>query len=276
MSPVHWVAERIAVRVLAHRWLAWRFGREGADPTVWADRGNVAVVDVVPDVAHDPSLAVVDRSWLNGAGHRSAAQAKAGTARTELWDHPRVTDDPELPERNFGWWDMFVAEGEDARADGGWDNDERSVLLGFLSDRRLTLQMKCEGLDAEQMARRSVPPSDMSLLGLVRHLTGVEQHWSRRVIAGLDVPELYTGPDGSDTAFDVEPDPHLVDTAWKRWRTEIGHTNAVIDGVVDLGQLGLGEPVPVREVLVHLIREYAQHLGHADLLRERIDGRVGQ
>ena len=75
---------------------------------------------------------------------------------------------------------MFVHEDDDPRSDGGWDNDERSVLLGFLADRRLTLELKCAGLDAAQMARPSVPPSDMSLLGLVRHLTSVENYCRQR------------------------------------------------------------------------------------------------
>lgn len=171
---------------------------------------------------------------------------------------------------------MFVAEDDDPRTDGGWPNDERAVLLGSLRDRRLTLELKCAGLDAEQMARRSVPPSDMSLLGLVRHLTGVERHWFRRIIAGDEVVDPYQSTDGDEVAFRVEGDPVMVDQAWSLWRSEVAASERVMSHVDDLGQLGRGEPVPVREVLVHLIREYAQHLGHADLLRERIDGRVGQ
>lgn len=184
--------------------------------------------------------------------------------------------DENLPQREFGWWDMFVNDNDDPRADGGWNNDERSVLLGFLADRRLTLELKCAGLDAEQMARQSVPPSDMSLLGLVRHLTTVENHWFQNVIAGVSDERLYSDSDGTDLAFVVEADGNLVEGAWSAWRNEVARSGQVVAGIADLGQLGSGEPLPVREVLVHLIREYAQHLGHADLLRERIDGRVGQ
>lgn len=181
-----------------------------------------------------------------------------------------------LPERSFGWWDMFVPDDEDPRADGGWANDERSVLTGFLRDRRLTLEMKCAGLDAAQMATQSVPPSDLSLLGIVRHLAGVECHWFRGVVAGEPVSRPYEMPGGRDSAFAVAPDPAMVDEAWTTWREQVSRTDEILSAISDLGQLGLGEPAPVREVLVHLIREYAQHLGHADLLRERIDGRVGQ
>jgi Protein of unknown function (DUF664) len=74
-------------------------------------------------------------------------------------------------DRAFGWSDMFVSPDEDPRNDGGFENNERAVLVGYLTDRRLTFQLKCAGLDADGMARRSIPPSDMSLLGLLRHLT---------------------------------------------------------------------------------------------------------
>ncbi len=187
-----------------------------------------------------------------------------------------MTTEENLPERRFGWLDMFVHEDEDPRADGGWNNDERSVLLGFLSDRRLSLQMKCDGLDAEQMARRSVPPSTMSLLGLVRHLTAVEHYWFQTVIAGIDEPQPYQDDGGEDLAFVVTDDAELVDAAWSQWRDEIARSDRSVQGVSDLGELTTGTNVPVREVLVHVIREYAQHVGHADLIRERIDGRIGQ
>ncbi len=182
----------------------------------------------------------------------------------------------ELPERRFAWSDMFVHHDDDPRADGDWDNTERAVLTGFLADRRLTLELKCADLDAEQMARPSVPPSDLSLLGLVRHLAGVEQYWFRQAIAGERVDRLYVDDEGEDLAFTVEPDPGVVAEAWATWRSEVAYAERLVEDTPDLGQLGRGRPVPLREVLVHLIREYAQHLGHADLLRERIDGRVGQ
>ena len=79
--------------------------------------------------------------------------------------------DRDPPGRHFGWSDMWVAPHDDPRVDGGFDNNERAMLLGYLSDRRLTFEMKCADLDPDAMAARSVPPSDLSLLGLLRHLT---------------------------------------------------------------------------------------------------------
>lgn len=181
-----------------------------------------------------------------------------------------------LPERLFGWLDMWVAEDEDPRADGGWENSEKGVLLGQLTDRRLTLQMKCSGLDASQMATPSVPPSDLTLLGLVRHLTNVEHHWVRSVIEGREHPPPFVDENGSDVAFTVRADMAMVDQAWRAWEGEVANTDLILGGIDDLGARARGRDMPMREILVHLVREYAQHLGHADLLRERIDGRVSQ
>jgi hypothetical protein len=180
-------------------------------------------------------------------------------------------------ERTFGWWDMFVDPADDPRADGGFANDERSMLVGYLHDRRLTLELKCAGLDAEGMARRSVEPSNMSLLGLVRHVTDVERHWFRQVMAGQDVTPHYRNAEGVNMDFDgAVPDPAVVAEAWETWREEVAFADELVANASDLGVLGAGEEVPLREVLVHMIEEYARHNGHADFLRERIDGRVGQ
>lgn len=157
---------------------------------------------------------------------------------------------------------------------------ELPTLLDYLRMYRLTVRMKCDGLDADQLARRSVPPSTMSLLGLVRHLARVEQSWGRRIL-GRESVSRHFGGQGADPEFDgAVPDPAVVTDAFARWEEEIAHTDAVVAGHADLGErvpLGdSGQPIAVREVLVHLIEEYARHCGHADLLRECIDGRVGQ
>ena len=178
----------------------------------------------------------------------------------------------DVPVRRFGWSDMFVDPDEDPRVDGGFENNERAMLVGYLSDRRLTFEMKCADLDAEGMARRSVPPSNMSLLGLLRHLADVERHWFRQEIAGLDVADLY----GDDDFEGASPDPVLVDAAWETWREEVAFAEQLVVDSPELGVLGKRSGVPLREVLVYMIEEYARHNGHADLLRERIDGRVGQ
>jgi hypothetical protein len=177
-----------------------------------------------------------------------------------------------MAERAFGWQDMFVAPDEDPRSDTGWVS-ERDNLTGFLRDYRLTLELKCAGLDAEQMARQSVPPSNMSLLGLVRHLAGVERYWFRIYFANQDVPRLFRS-DGR-TEWDVAPDPAMVDEAWRAWREEVAFAEHYVESAPDLEVVGKdGENL--RCILVHLIEEYARHMGHADFLRERIDGRVGQ
>ncbi|HEY5354757.1 MAG TPA: DinB family protein [Streptosporangiaceae bacterium] len=181
--------------------------------------------------------------------------------------------------RTFGWSDMFVRPEDDPRTDGGF-TDERTTLTGYLRDYRLTLELKCAGLDAAGLARQSVEPSNLSLLGLVRHLTDVERRWFRQVLDGQDIPFLYRTQDDRDAAFDgAIADPAVVDAAWAAWRAEVSFAEQFVEQAPDLGVSGTygeGEVISLREVLVHMIEEYARHAGHADLLRERIDGRVGQ
>jgi len=187
----------------------------------------------------------------------------------------------DLPtERRFGWSNMFVTPEEDPR-NFVPSVGERQTLTDFLRGYRQTLEMKCRGLDAEQMASRSVPPSNLSLLGLVRHMAGVERHWFRRVLAGEDAPRLYRSDDDPDADFNgAVGEQSAVDDAWTDWRREVAFAEEFVDGVEDLGATvkvdNTGDEIAVREVLVHMIEEYARHCGHADLIRERIDGRVGQ
>jgi uncharacterized damage-inducible protein DinB len=191
----------------------------------------------------------------------------------------------QLPERSFGWSNMFAATREsDPREQGDPPVGERDTLVRFLRDYRLTLELKCEGLDATALAAQSVPPSDLSLLGLVRHLAAVEQFWFRRVLAGQDAPRLYRAADGRNEAFDgAVADPAVVAEAWETWQREVAFAEQFVARQEDLGVTasfdnGLGEQdsISVRGALVHMIEEYARHMGHADFLRERIDGRVGQ
>jgi uncharacterized damage-inducible protein DinB len=175
--------------------------------------------------------------------------------------------------------DLWVDEHDDPRESGPVGTDERSVLTDYLRRYRLTLEMKCAGLDAEQLARRSVPPSTLSLLGLVRHMTDVERVWFRRTVAGQDAPPLYWTDASPDEDFDgVRADDVAVEEAWTAWRAEMAAADEVLAGVADLGRTvdHHGRQQPVRDILVHLVEEYARHCGHADLLRECIDGRIGQ
>jgi hypothetical protein len=184
---------------------------------------------------------------------------------------------------------MFTADGrpsdDDPREHLPRLGDERGTLATSLSKQRLTLELKCAGLDADAMARRSVEPSTMSLLGLVRHLAEVERATFRVLMAGQDVPRLYctADPDGDFTG--AVPDPQVVAEAWDTWHTEVDFATRFLDAAPSLdvtaddprNQHGSGGgPISLREALIGTIEEYARHLGHVDLLRERIDGRLGQ
>ena len=172
--------------------------------------------------------------------------------------------------------DMWVDPDDDPRESEVATTDERGTLLDYLRRYRLTLEMKCAGLDAEQLARRSVPPSTMSLLGLLRHMAEVERGWFRREMASLDAPKLYSSGQERDGDFDgAIADQAVVDEAWRSWRSEVAFAEQYVADTSDLGTLGR-TGAPLRDILVHMIEEYARHCGHADLLRERIDGRVGQ
>ncbi|GAB3874463.1 DinB family protein [Terrabacter terrigena] len=175
--------------------------------------------------------------------------------------------------------DMWVDPEEDPRSQDAVLGDERSTLLDYLRSYRLTLELKCSGLTPEQLATRSVPPSTLSLLGLVRHLAQVEQSWFRRVMAGEDVPYLYRTADDRDADFTgAVADEAAVQEAWARWREEVANAEAFVERAESLELMSLDpkNPIQLREVLVHMIEEYARHCGHADLLRECIDGRTGQ
>src|SRR5205807_3555270 len=162
---------------------------------------------------------------------------------------------------------------------------ERTTLVVCLRSVRLTLEMKCSGLDAEALAWRSVEPSTMSLLGLVRHLAEMERDSFREVMAGQDAPDLFCSDTDRDGDFNgAVPDPRVVAEAWDAWRAEVDFAERFMAEAPSLDitandSLGVGQgqgPISLREVLVEMIHEYARHLGHADLLRERIDGRIGQ
>ena len=185
---------------------------------------------------------------------------------------------------------MFTADGrpsdDDPRENGPRLGGERATLAEALRCQRLTLELKCAGLDAQAMARRAVEPSTMSLLGVVRHLAETERATFRVLMAGQDVPRLYCSAVDSDGDFDgAVPDPQVVAQAWDAWRAEVDFATRFVAGAPSL-DITAGDPlnqhgsggglISLREVLVGMIQEYARHMGHVDLLRERIDGRIGQ
>ncbi|MEV6564909.1 DinB family protein [Streptomyces kronopolitis] len=153
---------------------------------------------------------------------------------------------------------------------------EREMLQRWLDFHRDTLLAKCAGLDAEQLAEASSPPSNLTLLGLVRHLTDVERTWFRRRFAGEDIDAHYLTEENPDADFD-DLDPASAERAFAAFRTE---TEACDKAVADRGLDETFRPredltLNLRWIYVHLIEEYARHNGHADLLRERIDGAAG-
>jgi len=214
----------------------------------------------------------------------SATEASDSGSGSEPSDALTGDAAEELPARTFGWSDMFLSPEEDPRfGDPPELAGERATLVDYLHHYRQTLELKCTGLDAEAMARRSVPPSNLSLLGLVRHMTDVERYWFREVMAGEDAPRHYPRDPGHDEFDGAIGDPEVVRQAWDNWRAEIALAEKFVAEAPDLDLRGSYDQGPenrgtieLREVLIHMIEEYARHCGHADFLRERIDGRVGQ
>jgi uncharacterized damage-inducible protein DinB len=153
---------------------------------------------------------------------------------------------------------------------------ERTMLEEFLDFHRATLLRKCAGLDADQLRRRSCAPSALSLLGLVRHLTEVERGWFLRGVAGRDAPPLYDDDRRGGDFDDVDAaDPAEAFAAYERALAE-SRAAAASAGLDDTFVSRRGTTFSVRWVYVHMIEEYARHNGHADLLRERIDGVTGE
>lgn len=159
---------------------------------------------------------------------------------------------------------------------------ELLTLRRWLADFRAAVERKTADLDAEQLARRAVPPSTLSLLGLVRHLAQLEHHWFRRVLQRQPhETQLFVVGGVWDSQFDgAVADPAVVEEAFATWRTACADADAWLDGLpgdaLDV-VIGPGDRIEtIRDVFVQVLQEYARHLGHMDLLREAIDGRTGE
>jgi uncharacterized damage-inducible protein DinB len=158
---------------------------------------------------------------------------------------------------------------------------ERAMLDYWLEYHRATLAIKCDGLSDDQLRQRAVPPSSLSLLGLVRHMAEVERSWFRRALAGEDVPGMYYSDEDPDGDFDNISDAS-VSEAFASWHREcdVARRNAAAAESLDVQGTRRGrdteEPVSLRWIMLHMIEEYARHNGHADLIRERIDGTTGE
>ncbi len=166
----------------------------------------------------------------------------------------------------------------DTRVGPPLKGSERETLRGFLDYHRATLAMKCEGLGDEELRSRSSPPSTLTLLGLVRHLAEVERTWFRRVIAGEDVGMVWSEvPNDFQTAYDATGATRS--DAFDAWQSEVEQARHIERDAESLDvtayQARWDEHVSLRLVMLHMIQEYARHNGHADLLREGLDGTVG-
>jgi uncharacterized damage-inducible protein DinB len=158
------------------------------------------------------------------------------------------------------------------------DADERASLESWLDFYRTTLAQKCEGLEEDQLRRASVAPSPITLLGLVRHMAEVERNWFRRVLAEEDVPPIFppdADPGTTDGGFDLA-EGATYEKALLIWQAEMDRAREncathTLEGTSPF----MGGQVTLRWIYTHMIAEYARHCGHADLIRERIDGRRG-
>ena len=154
---------------------------------------------------------------------------------------------------------------------------ERDSLRGWLDFHRATLAWKCDGLDDDALRRRSMPPSTLTLLGLVRHMAEVERHWFRRIVGGATIRHVWTEDWDFQVAYDVEGSSRIE--AFSAWRSEIDAARWIELAVPSLDdRFGVDAwdcDATLRTVLLHLVHDYARHNGHADLLREGIDGTVG-
>ena len=166
----------------------------------------------------------------------------------------------------------------DPRSEPSTVADELTLLTGFLDWHRETLVLKCSGLPDEQLRRRAVPTSNLSLMGLARHLTKVERYWFRRVLAGEEPGELFAATGDIDEDFN-DLDAATGEGTLAVWRAEVEQCRRVVAqrSLDDEGaRPGAGTRYSVRWVLIHMIEEYGRHMGHADLIREAIDGEVGE
>jgi uncharacterized damage-inducible protein DinB len=154
--------------------------------------------------------------------------------------------------------------------------DERAMLEAWLDFHRQTLLMKCAGLTADQLRRRSAEPSPLSLLGLVRHMADVERGWFRHGVAREDIEDIYSTEANVDGDFnDVDSADAEADLATFAAEVEAARKAAAGRSLDDTFRSRRGTEISLRWVYVHMIEEYARHNGHADLIRERIDGVTG-
>ena len=154
---------------------------------------------------------------------------------------------------------------------------ERELVRAYLDFHRDTLAAKCAGLSDDDLRTASVPPSGLSLLGLVRHMAEVERAWFRRVIGGQEVPLVWGEGWDFQAAYDASGASRAE--AFAAWEAEVAHARRIEAAAPSLDVTGVdrrsGTEFSLRRVMLHVLQEYARHNGHADLVRERIDGVTG-
>jgi Protein of unknown function (DUF664) len=157
------------------------------------------------------------------------------------------------------------------------DGDERVILLGWLAFHRDALRVKCAGLDADQLVSRSASPSPLSLLGLVRHMTEMERAYAAWAL-GPKSPLQWVWGEYTDGGpeWDIDVDASMVRESMSAWEREKALADERLGQHPALESIGAGNGCSVRWNLQKLIGEYARHNGHADLIRERIDGQTGE
>jgi hypothetical protein len=156
--------------------------------------------------------------------------------------------------------------------------DERTTLTQFLDFYRMVLERKVAGLSDAQAREAAAAPSDLTLLGLICHAAYLERYWFRVAFHGEDIDLIFDFTEDPDA--DLHPDRRLtVPVALRMWRSEVADARDIVDQAASLDAIAArdrhGQAVNLRWILVHMIEEYARHCGHADILRERIDGTTG-
>ncbi|MGC2191064.1 MAG: DinB family protein [Candidatus Dormiibacterota bacterium] len=165
----------------------------------------------------------------------------------------------------------------EATPDPAWNADERTTLTGFLEDQRVVLAWKCQGLTAAQLREPSVAPSTLTLLGLVRHMAEVERAWFRIRLHGEEIPHIWCTDDQPDADFDGVGDADVAESL-ARWEEECRRSREILKTLESLEvtfSTSSGAAMSARCMVNHMIEEYSRHNGHADLIRERIDGKTG-
>ncbi|MGA7086746.1 MAG: DinB family protein [Candidatus Dormiibacterota bacterium] len=155
--------------------------------------------------------------------------------------------------------------------------DERTTVTGFLEDQRKVLAWKCQGLSDAQLKEASAPPSNLTLLGLVRHMAEVERSWFRRRLSREDIDSIWCTQAQPDADFEGAGEADVAQ-AFTVWEEECRISRSILKELSSLA-VTFSSPsdpqISARWMVNHMIEEYSRHNGHADLIRERLDGATG-